>query len=416
MTAAARLPPVTEVSDDSGGPKNSGGPGASLGTPAALAVRRLRLTAFRNYAAAGLDLDRRPVVLTGPNGAGKTNLLEAVSLLAPGRGLRRARTGDMDRKAEEDAVGRPEGTAWGVAGTVDTPAGPVDLGTGRDPAGERRLVRIDGAPAKGQSALGAHFSVVWLTPQMDRLFLDSAGERRRFLDRLVFGADPAHAGRVTAYEKALRQRARLLKDGGADPTWLGALEAQLTERGIAIAAARLDMAGRLARACARNDGPFPGAGIAVRGDVETWLAELPALEAEDRFAAALRDGRGRDAETGGASVGPHRADLTVTHLAKGMAAAQCSTGEQKALLIAIVLAHARLSAAEAGAGPVLLLDEVAAHLDEERRAALFETVLTLGLQAWITGTDGAVFDWFGDRAQRYGVEAATVRPLDGPTG
>lgn len=404
MTAAVRLPPVTDVPD---------GPPPAFDTPAALAVRRLRLTAFRNYAAAGMDLDRRPVVLTGPNGAGKTNLLEAVSLLAPGRGLRRARTAELDRKTGPESGTE---TAWGVAGTVDTPAGPVDLGTGRDPAGDRRLVRIDGTPAKGQSALGAHFSVVWLTPQMDRLFLDSAGERRRFLDRLVFGADPAHAGRVTAYDKALRQRARLLKEGGADPTWLGALEAQLTERGIAIAAARLDMAGRLARACARDDGPFPGAGIAVRGDVETWLAELPALEAEDRFAAALREGRGRDAETGGASVGPHRADLTVTHLAKGMAAAQCSTGEQKALLIAIVLAHARLGAAEAGAGPVLLLDEVAAHLDEERRVALFETVLTLGLQAWITGTDGAVFDWFGDRAQRYGVEAATVRPLDDPNG
>jgi DNA replication and repair protein RecF len=369
----------------------------------ALAVRRLRLTAFRNYASAALDLDRRPVVLSGPNGAGKTNLLEAVSLLAPGRGLRRAKVTEMDR--------RDGGAAWAVAATVDTPTGPVDLGTGRDPEGERRLVRIDGAPARGQSALGAHVSAVWLTPRMDRLFLESSGERRRFLDRLVFGADPAHAGRVTAYDKALRQRARLLREGGADPVWLDALEGQLTERGIAIAAARLDMAGRLARACARDDGPFPGAGIAVTGDVETWLADLPALEAEERFAAALRAGRSRDAETGGAAVGPHRADLAVTHLAKDMPAAQCSTGEQKALLIAIVLAHARFTAAEAGAGPVLLLDEVAAHLDAERRAALFQTVLTLGLQAWITGTDGSVFDWFGDRAQHFGVETATVRPL-----
>lgn len=349
-------------------------------------------------------------MLTGPNGAGKTNLLEAVSLLAPGKGLRRVRTREIDRVAP----GRGSTGAWAVAATVETPTGPVDLGTGRDPEGERRLVRIDGHPAGSQAALGDHFSAVWLTPQMDRIFQESAGERRRFLDRLIYGFDPAHAGRITAYDKALRQRARLLKDGGADPSWLGALEAQMIERGIAIAAARRDMAGRLARACARGDGPFPGAVVAVEGDVEDWLADLPALEVEERFGAALRDSRARDAEAGGAAVGPHRADLAVTHAAKGLPAAQCSTGEQKALLIAIVLAHARLQAAERGAGPVLLLDEVAAHLDAERRDALFETVLELGLQAWITGTDSGVFGALGDRAQYFAVADAAVTSAEAP--
>ncbi|WP_420419027.1 DNA replication/repair protein RecF [Pacificispira sp.] len=380
---------------------------SETGPVRALAVRRLRLTAFRNYPSAALDLDPRPVVLTGQNGAGKTNLLEAVSLLTPGRGLRRAKTQELDRVSPD---GGGAGSAWAVAGTVDTATGPVDLGTGRDPEGDRRVVRIDGEAGRSQAALGEHLSVVWLTPQMDRLFQESSGERRRFLDRLIYGFDPAHAGRVTAYDKALRQRARLLKDGTGDDTWLGALEAQMIERGIAIAAARRDMADRLARACTRQDGPFPGAAIAVDGDVETWLAELPALEAEDRFAAALRDNRRRDAEAGGAAVGPHRSDLAVTHLAKGLPASQCSTGEQKALLIAIVLAHARLQGAERGAGPILLLDEVAAHLDEARRDALFGTVLGLGLQAWITGTDAGVFGALGGRAQYFEVAAATIRP------
>ena len=382
---------------------------ASQAAPA-LRIRRLRLSAFRNYQAVAMDPDARPVVLTGPNGAGKTNLLEALSMLTPGRGLRRAKTGEMDRI--DPAVTAAGGSAWAVAGTVETPFGPVELGTGRDPEGERRLVRIDGEPERSQAALGEHLSVVWLTPQMDRLFQESAGERRRFLDRLIYGFDPAHAGRVNAYDKALRQRARLLKDGPADTAWLGALESQMVERGIAIAAARLSLTDRLARACARSEGPFPGADLSVQGDVEAWLAGSSALEAEERFAAALHQGRGRDAETGGAAIGPHRSDLAVTHREKGLPAGQCSTGEQKALLIAIVLAHARLQGAERGAGPVLLLDEVAAHLDEARRDALFVTILGLGLQAWITGTDQNVFGAFGDQAQYFAVEAAQVRPID----
>lgn len=383
------------------------------------AVTRLRVTDFRNYRRAGLDPAPRPVVLTGPNGAGKTNLLEAVSLLAPGRGLRGAQLAEPDRREEADDPDAPAGRPWAVAARVEGPFGPVDLGTGREPAeggrAERRAVRVDGQPAKSQQALGEHVSVVWLTPQMDRLFLDGSSARRRFLDRLIYGFDPAHAGRVNAYEQALRQRARLLKEGGADGAWLSALEAQMIERGVAIAAARRDMADRLDRACRQAEGPFPGARVGLDGALDQWLAEGSALAAEERFADALKRSRPRDADTGGAGVGPHRTDLAVRHAAKGLPADQCSTGEQKALLTAIVLAHARLQAAEKGAAPILLLDEVAAHLDSERRAALFGRLLDLGLQAWITGTDRTAFEGLEGRADFFRVDAAQVTP-DGDAG
>jgi DNA replication and repair protein RecF len=378
----------------------------------AYVVTRLRVTAFRNYASAGLDPTGRPVVLTGPNGAGKTNLLEAVSLLAPGRGLRGAQVSEPDRRADPATKVDAPQAPWAVAARVAGPTGAVDIGTGRDPEAERRLVRIDGHPAKSQQALGAHVSVVWLTPQMDRLWLDGAGARRRFLDRLIFGFDPAHAGRVSAYEQALRQRARLLKEQGqsADPAWLDGLEVQMIERGVAIAAARREMADRLDRACRQAEGPFPGARIGLSGDLDGWLADGSALAAEDRFATALKQGRARDAETGGAQVGPHRSDLAVRHAVKNLPADQCSTGEQKALLIAIVLAHARLAAAEKGAAPILLLDEVAAHLDQQRREALFGRLIDLGLQAWITGTERGAFGGLEGRADFFRVEAATIAP------
>ena len=381
-----------------------------------LSVTRLAVTRFRNYAEAALRCDGRPVVLIGPNGAGKTNLLEAISLLVPGRGLRRAKPADLDRRVSGDVpAGAPgEGPApWAVAAEIEGPGGPAKLGTGRDPTSERRLVRINGAPAKGQAALGEWMSAVWLTPQMDGLFVEGPGDRRRFLDRLIFGFDPAHAGRVSGYEQALRQRARLLKEqgAGADPAWLAALEAQMVERGIAIAAARRDMAARLDRACARAEGPFPGARVAVSGALSGWLAEGSAAQAEARFAAALAEARRRDAEQGGAAAGPHRDDLAVRHLAKDMPAETCSTGEQKALLIALVLAHVRLQAAERGTVPVVLLDEVAAHLDEECRQALFEALLGLGAQAWITGTEAAPFAGLADRAQRFAIEAARISAL-----
>lgn len=371
--------------------------------PAALSVARLTVTRFRCYASVRLSLDARPVVLAGPNGAGKTNLLEAVSLLAPGRGLRRARLAEMDRHG--DAGG------WGVAATIATPDGEVDIGTGRERDGERRVVRINGEPARGQSALADFVSALWLTPDMDRLFREGASARRRFLDRLVYGFDPAHGGRVTAYEQAMRERGRLLAEGNGDDVWLSALEETMAARGVSIAAARLEMVQRLTRALAGAGGPFPGVALSVDGAVEEWLGSGPALAAEDRLKTELRAARRRDARTGAASVGPHRSDLEARHLATDMPAGYCSTGEQKAMLIAIVLAEARLQAAERGVAPLLLLDEIAAHLDEERRCALFDVICGLPGQTWMTGTDAALFAPLDDRAQHFSVADATVTDL-----
>ena len=351
-------------------------------------VTRLALTDFRNYRTARLDLAAGPVVLTGPNGAGKTNLLEAVSVLSPGRGLRNARLADFDRRHAEGEVD----IRWAVAATIETRRGPVRIGTGRDPAGgERRVVRIDGDNARGQAALGEVIGVTWLTPQMDRLFIEGPSARRRFLDRLVLGLDPAHAARVSSHEHAMRERARLLRDGPNDPAWLDAIEETMAAQGVAVAAARRDAVERLDDACTAAEGPFPHARLSLQGAVEAWLDELPALAAEDRLRAALKEGRAADAMSGGATVGPHRSDLAVTHAEKGIPAETVSTGEQKALLISIVLAHAKLQRQTRGEPPLLLLDEVAAHLDTARRDALFATLLDLEGQVWLTGTDAAIF-------------------------
>lgn len=361
-----------------------------------LAIRKLNLVGYRNYNSlrlqvAALKKGDNIIVITGHNGAGKTNILEAISMLTPGRGLRRCKTRELDQINNFNP--------WAVSCSLDSQFGPVELGSGRDPQGERRLVRINGATAKGQAALAEYLNVVWLTPQMDRLFLDASGARRRFLDRLIYGFDPAHAGRLASYEKAMRERAKLLKSGSNDDIWLKSLEAQMVERGIAVSAARRDMTERLDIACARSDGPFPGAKIQVVGSLEDDLAHLPSVEIEDKFAANLRRSREQDRDSGGAGHGPHRSDLMVTHLDKNMPAHLCSTGEQKALLIAIVLAHAKLQAAERGVPPILLLDEVAAHLDAKKRTALFETISSLGSQTWLTGTEPNVFDELQGKAQ-----------------
>ena len=332
-----------------------------------------------------MECDARPAVLTGPNGAGKTNLLEALSFLVPGRGLREARLADVGLW---DASG-----PWSVAARVASPEGAAEIGTGMGDGGRRR-VRIDGQNWKSTSALAGAVNVQWLTPQMDRLFTGGAAERRRFLDRLVYGFDAAHAGRVSAYEHALRERSRLLRgEGRADPRWLDALEESMAEKGIAVAAARREVAARLNHLSASAGGPFPGAGIEVTGVVEEWLADIPALQAEDRFRAALGSSRPADADSGGAGAGagPHRSDLCVRHAGSGQPANQCSTGEQKALLIAIVLANVRMQADAGRPVPVLLMDEVAAHLDRERCQALFSEITGLGVQAWLTGTDPAIF-------------------------
>jgi DNA replication and repair protein RecF len=357
-------------------------------------VTRLVLTDFRNYRSARLDLDAGPVVLTGANGAGKTNLLEAVSYLSPGRGLRGARLGDLDRhEVDGDALA----AAWAVAATIETRRGEVRIGTGRDPLGsERRAVRIDGEPVRSQAALGEFLGLIWLTPQMDRLFVEGPSGRRRFLDRLVLALDPAHAARVLAYDHAQRERARLLRAGssshsGADPAWLNALDETMAAQGVAIAAARRDTVERLDHACAEAEGLFPRAGLSLVGTVEAWLDTMPALAVEERFRSTLAKNRQIDALAGRATVGPHRSDLAVTHAEKGVAAEGMSTGEQKALLISIVLAHARLQRETRGESPILLLDEVAAHLDAQRREALFTELIDLESQVWLTGTDAALF-------------------------
>ena len=380
-------------------------------------VTRLALTDFRNYRSARLDLAAGPVVLTGPNGAGKTNLLEAVSVLSPGRGLRNARLSDLDRRPANDDDAP---SSWAVAATIETRRGPVKIGTGRDPAamgsqsaglsrgGERRVVRIDGETARGQAALGELFGVTWLTPQMDRLFIEGPSARRRFLDRLVLGLDPAHAARVAAYEHAMRERSRLLRDGPADSTWLDALDEVMAAQGVAVAAARRDAVERLDAACAAAEGPFPRARLSLAGTVEAWLDEVPALAAEERFKAALKQTRAADALAGGASVGPHRSDLSVSHAETGMSAEGLSTGEQKALLISIVLAHARLQRETRGEPPLLLLDEVAAHLDAARREALFAALLGLESQVWLTGTDAGLFAPLRNAARFLSVSDGTL--------
>jgi DNA replication and repair protein RecF len=369
-----------------------------------LAVRQLNLTAFRSYARLRLEVDPRPVVLTGPNGAGKTNLLEAVSFLVPGRGLRGARLAEVDRQ-----VGADDGGAWSLHATVDGPGGPCAIGTGRDQGPrERRLVQIDGTPAS-QAALADVLAAIWLVPAMDRLFQDGASARRRFLDRLVLAGDPAHAAQVARYGHALKERLRLLRAGRLDRAWLEALEGRLAAAGVAIAAARRQTIADLRAAMAGPTGTFPQPTLELRGDTEAWLDELSALDVEARLAETLAQSRGQDAETGSTAAGPHRSDLEVHDQATGRAAADCSTGEQKALLIGIVLAEARLRFAQGERLPILLLDEVAAHLDPGRRRDLFEQLCALGAQAWLTGTDPSLFAPLGARAQYFTVRDSTLQ-------
>jgi DNA replication and repair protein RecF len=338
-----------------------------------MALTRLVLSNFRNHRDTLLTPGSGFIVLSGDNGAGKTNILESISLLAPGRGLRRAALGDI---AQQGGAG-----GFGVAATLDSG---VEIGTGTQPAApERRIVRVNGISAAATS-LGEWLTVLWLTPAMDRLFAEPASERRRFLDRLALALAPAHAHHSARYEAAMRERNRLLgADTPADPDWLTALEARMAEHGLAIDTARRATVEQLgASLLGQSDGPFARAGLAIEGD-----------DARD-LATRLRAGRSRDAAAGRTLAGPHRQDLAVTHLGKQQPAQQCSTGEQKALLLSIVLAHAELVAARTGRPPILLLDEVAAHLDPMRRAALFERLAGRG-QIWMTGTEPGLFDEAG---------------------
>ncbi len=381
---------------------------ASRSRPGRAALRALKLTSFRNYAALSLTLDGRPVVLTGPNGAGKTNLLEAVSFLTPGRGLRRARLDEVARQ--------PGDGSWAVAATVENAAGMVELGTGIAMTAEgpesRRSVRVNRAPAGSPDALLDHLRVIWLTPSMDGLFTGPAADRRRFLDRAVLTIDRGHGTRVNAFEKAMRGRNRLLAEDVPDGRWLDAIEREMAELAVAIAAARREWAGFAVALIAEGDvaAPFPAAEIALEGTLEHLLDGHRASAVEEIYAAGLAGDRPRDASASRTLSGPHLSDLRVRHAPKQAAAETCSTGEQKALLIGLVLAQARLAARLSGETPLVLLDEIAAHLDAERRQALFAVLDDLGCQAFMTGTDAAVFAPFGERAQHLAVAEGAVTP------
>ena len=352
-------------------------------------VRRLTLHNFRNYHAAALDADARTIVLVGPNGAGKTNLIEAISFLAPGRGLHRA---TLDEVAFNEGDG-----SWAVAAEIEGALGLATLGTGiersdSDDATTQRKSRIDREPVSSAAAFADHLRVIWLVPAMDTLFTGAPSERRRFLDRLVLAVDADHAGRVNAMERALRSRNRLLEEPRPDTHWLDAVEHETAELAIAVASQRVETVRRLDGVLtSRKDSPFPPAQIALDGWLEQLIPLHPASEIEARYREVLRDGRGRDAAAGRTLDGPHLTDLKVIYAAKEIAAADASTGEQKALLIGLVLAHARLLSEMTGAVPVLLLDEVVAHLDPARRAALHGELAELGAQVWMTGADPALF-------------------------
>tara|TARA_R110002020_G_scaffold55741_9_gene154421 strand:+ start:802 stop:1923 length:1122 start_codon:yes stop_codon:yes gene_type:complete len=367
-------------------------------------LSQLKLTDFRNYTEASLTLDERHVVLTGENGAGKTNLMEAVSFLSPGRGLRRAVLADVTRVGAEGG--------FSVFARLEGMEGEVSLGTGIDGEGETsvRRLRINGTPAKSTEELSDHLSVLWLTPAMDGLFTGPSADRRRFLDRLVLSIDPSHGRRAGDFERTMRNRNRLLSEGRYDPSWLSAIEAQMAGLGIAMAAARQEMLGLLRTlSAASEETPFPSPVLALEGFLDD-VPEGPAADLEDRYLAMLRESRGRDAAAGRTLDGPHRSDLQVRHREKDMDAARCSTGEQKALLIGLILAHARLTANMTGFAPVLLLDEIAAHLDEGRRRALFDLIHDLGGQSFMTGTDRSMFSALADRAQFFTVDGGSVRP------
>jgi DNA replication and repair protein RecF len=375
-------------------------------------IRRLTLTNFRSYRAASLALGDQQVVLVGPNGAGKTNLIEAISFLTPGRGLRRA-------TLEEVAFSEGDGS-WAIAAEVEGALGLATLGTGIAPPVQdsppQRVCRVDREPVASVAAFADHIRVIWLTPAMDRLFNEPASERRRFLDRLVLAVDAQHSGRVSALERSLRSRNRLLENSRPDLHWLDAVEHETAELAVAVAALRAETVRRLQGALAESRAfpeGFPQASVALEGWMEQALLEQPAVEVEDRYRTQLKENRARDAQAGRTLDGPHLTDLAVTYAAKNVPAEDASTGEQKALLIGLVLAHAGLVGAMTGFAPVLLLDEVVAHLDPNRRSALYDALARLGSQVWMTGADPAAFAELAARAQIFEIAAGQLRQVRG---
>jgi DNA replication and repair protein RecF len=375
-----------------------------------LAISRLTLTDFRNYAGLRLSSPAQLVALTGANGAGKTNILEAISFLAPGRGLRGAA---FEELARQGGAG-----SWAIAAELETTHGPVSLGTGwsgQSEAGDGggRLVVIDGEVQKGSGALGDYMRLLWLTPAQDRLFAGPASDRRRFLDRMVAAFDPEHGARILVFEKVMRERNLLLDDMRPDPAWLASLEAQMAEAAVAISAARMVGLEALQTHIGegRAESSFPWGIVSVEGEIEALVAQKPAVQVEDEYRRILSDSRGLDRAAGRTLRGPHRSDLVVVHGPKAMPAGQCSTGEQKALLIGLILAQARAVRAGAGVSPILVLDEVAAHLDRARRKALLEALAALGSQSWMTGTDAQLFESIGEKGTVFHVEDGLVREV-----
>jgi DNA replication and repair protein RecF len=383
--------------------------------PCALAATHIDLTNFRSYARAELRIAPLPVVLAGANGTGKTNLLEAISLLSPGRGLRGAKLAAIQRRAPADTAARTDAFAdslWAVSARIARPDGNWEIGTGllagNPNAPPRRALHLNGAPAE-TADLAELIAMLWLTPAMDRLFLEGASERRRFLDRLVFALDASHAKRAARYERAMHERLRLLRDGVRDRAWLDGLEENMATDGAGLTAARLSIIECLNGELETRgvEGAFPCAHLALQDCLQESAADPATLQ------AALAASRERDAEAGRTSVGPHLADLEVRHTGKRSDARDCSTGEQKALLISIVLANAwAQKKRHDGTAPLLLLDEIAAHLDANRRAALFEEILALGSQAWLTGTDKALFAPLKDRALFFSIDAGRFVPME----
>jgi DNA replication and repair protein RecF len=375
----------------------------------AAAIKRLSLTNFRSYRAADIRVEGAvPVVLSGPNGAGKTNLIEAISFLAPGRGLRRATVDDF-------AVSEGDGS-WAVSAEIEGMLGLATLGTGVEPpaseeASTTRQCRVDREAVGSAAAFADHLRLIWLTPAMDQLFNGPASERRRFFDRLVLAIDAQHSSRVSALERSLRSRNRLLEENINDTHWLDAVERETAELAVAVAAARMEAVGRLAAeldASAESNSPFPAAAIALDGILEHMLADHSASQVEDRYRDLLAQNRARDAAAGRTLEGPHLTDLAVRFAAKDIAAADASTGEQKALLIRLVLAHSGLVKNMTGTAPVLLLDEVVAHLDPNRRAALYHELAALGAQVWMTGADRSLFGEITRRAEFFAVRPGQV--------
>jgi len=373
-----------------------------------MSVRRLTLNNYRNYHAASLEAGAKTIVLIGPNGAGKTNLIEAISFFAPGRGLRRA---NLDEVAFSEGDG-----SWAVSAEIEGALGLATLGTGIERPLEEgatvvRKCRIDREPVGSAAAFADHLRVVWLVPAMDTLFVGAPSERRRFLDRLALAVDAEHGSRVNALERSLRSRNRLLEEARPDAHWLDAVEHETAELAVAVASQRVETIRRLdAVLASRRASAFPPAEIALDGWMEKLIPEHPAIEIEERYRAVLRDNRARDAAAGRTSDGPHLTDLKVTYAHKGIAAADASTGEQKALLIGLVLAHGRLIAEMTGFAPLLLLDEIVAHLDPARRAALHVELAQLGGQVWMTGADPALFIEVGNDAMVVEVASGRLEP------